>query len=295
MPPLVEQAGRQRNVIWQVTIAVMPASLIQPSRLTCVEVRQPLPGGTSRPLLAAAVDDRGHTRRIVLKLRHPLVDSGHPHFGGTSLACELICAVIARAVGLSVPDYFIVELAPGLAQAMPHRNLQDLLQRNAGEHFGSLFLEGIAEGPPGRGAPITAREMLEDVLSFDGTVINGDRSAAKPNLLRQGDRLFVIDHALALPVHRWSEPQIDGSPLLPEEKVRDHCSFVVLAGDGRTYRRLLSRWSSEMTELEWAQLRGMIPASWEQHPGDLDRIFRFLQNRGRRSAAISADLMRVTR
>lgn len=191
----------------------MPASLIKPPSLTCVEVRKPLAGGTSHPLLALAADRRGTLHRIVLKLRHPMVQAGHPHFGGTSLACELVCAVVARAIGLAVPDYFIVELAPGLADAAPDRDLQDLLRRNPGQHFGSLFLEGIAEGPPGRGASIAVREMLEDVLSFDSTVINGDRKEAKPNLLRQGDRLFVIDHALAIPVHRWSPSQIDDSPL----------------------------------------------------------------------------------
>lgn len=276
-------------------IVLMAASLIGPQQLTCVEVRHFLPGGSSRPLLAGALDEAGNFQVIVLKLRHPPVADGQPHYAGTSLACELICAVLARAVGLDVPDYSVVALPAGLAESVPDPRLRELLRHNPDRHFGLRFLEGIAEGPPGRSASLAALDRLEDVLAFDATVINGDRKAMKPNLLRQGDRIIVIDHGVAIPVHLAADDVIDSSPLFPESQVRDHCAFGVLEGSGRAYNRMLARWTAELDDAQWTELRAMIPASWERRPGDLDRIFRFLHNRGERARDISTDLLRVMR
>jgi hypothetical protein len=64
--------------------------------------------GKTRPLLVFGLNDSDRTK-LVLKLRHP--ESPVGHFGPSSLARELICAVLARRLGLPVPDYAIVRAA----------------------------------------------------------------------------------------------------------------------------------------------------------------------------------------
>jgi hypothetical protein len=88
----------------------------------------------------AARDADGQALEIVLKVREPAARNGH--FGATSLACELICAVLARSLRLSVPDYFIVEVPRSLPQYIPSDSARRLLQNNQGLNFGTQYLEG---------------------------------------------------------------------------------------------------------------------------------------------------------
>ncbi len=79
-----------------------------PTLLKAEEYRGEKLSGETRPLLIGARTSDGKTAvEVILKLRRP--DSGI-HFEGTSLACALICAVLARALGLPVEDYAIVEV-----------------------------------------------------------------------------------------------------------------------------------------------------------------------------------------
>lgn len=263
-----------------------------PLRLLCFEYRRRLSGGLTRPVLVAAMDEDGREYEVVLKVRQPDVKEGH--YEGTSLACELIAAVLARAAGTPVPDYAVVEIPTELAPAIPDRSVRALFANNIGDNFGSIYEEGLALWDPNREprSPVLV-DGLEDALTFDATVINGDRKRQKPNLLWRGENLLMIDHSLALPVHLWQEEDIDKSPLFPESEVVQHCAFHGLAGKGREFTRATDVWAAEVGATELQRLRGFIPSNWERRRGDLDRIFRFLEARPGRFTAISADLRRV--
>jgi len=265
----------------------------EPLQLVAFEYRRELPGGRTGPLLVAAMLEDGSELEVVVKLRHP--DARDGHFEGTSLACELVCSVLGRAVGLSVPDYSIVEIPAELPEGVADRRIRDLLTRNVGDNFATRYQEGYGLWNPAyRPRSSDLMEALEDVLSFDATVINGDRKAAKPNLLWRGENLLAIDHSLALPVHQWDDEVIASSPLMPEAEVRAHCAFDALAGRLRQFQAMLDRWRTRVPPEDLARLRTFIPASWERRPGDLDRVFRFLTERPPRFDAIAGELRRVT-
>lgn len=136
-------------------------------------------------------------------------------------------------------------------------------------------------------------KSMEGVLTFDSTVINGDRKAVKPNLLWNGSNLFLIDHSVAIPVHLWPEEQLLASPLFPEDNVRVHCAFDILRRRKQQYTELLQTWLTRIQSKDFDNLRALIPASWEKREGDLDKIFRFLKERPSRSTEISEDLRRI--
>src|SRR5262245_33379622 len=128
-------------------------------------------GGLTRPLLMAAMDEAGNERKVVLKVVHPDVPEGH--YEGTSLACELICSALARTLGVTVPDFAIVEVPAELPPSVQNRRARDLLAANVGENFGSEYHEGYARwNPLDRPSSEVLIEALEDVLSFDAAVIN---------------------------------------------------------------------------------------------------------------------------
>ncbi len=263
-----------------------------PRRLLCFEYRTRLPGGVTRPPLIAAVDEDGREYEIVLKLRFP--DSPDGHYEGTSLACELICGMIARSIGVPVPDYAVVEVPEELSAAMPDNALRGLFARNVGDNFGSVYQEGYASwsGSPQTRSPVLL-EQLEDVLVFDATVINGDRKDYKPNLLWRGESVIAIDHSLAIPCHLWTDAAIASSPLFPDDQVREHCTFGALSNGGRVYELLLERWRNTVDSGELSRMRSFVPSSWERRPGDLDKIFTFLGARTSKFPEVSESLRRI--
>jgi hypothetical protein len=119
-----------------------------PLNLKCFEYRRRLDGGVTRPLLVAAEDNKGKEYQVVLKLRHPDVRGGH--YEGTSLARELICSMVARAIGLPVPDYAIVELSDALLNpySIGDEKLRRLLGENIGLNFGSVYEESARKWQP---------------------------------------------------------------------------------------------------------------------------------------------------
>src|SRR6266404_6186492 len=153
-----------------------------PMCLECIEYRDRLPGGVTKPMLVVARDQAGALYTMVLKVKHPASQDGH--FGPTSLACELICSVLCRALELNVPDYAIIEVPRSFPQRVRPETERRLLQSNVGSNFGTLYHEGKMRVQ--RDDLIKSSEMLrgllEDVIAFDATVMNGDRKSSNSNL-----------------------------------------------------------------------------------------------------------------
>ena len=270
--------------------------LMPPLRLVAVEYRKPLKGGKTKPRLVVAIDDRYQTKQVVLKLRFPTSSVGAKvgHYAGTSLACELICAVLARVIGLRGPDYAIVEVTRGFADLIDDNSARELLQKNVGLNFGTVYHESFAPWEPRsfKPSPVVI-DQLEDILSFDSIVINGDRQISNPNLLYRGDEFLLFDHSLALPVHLWDQQTLTNSPLFPKEHIEKHCASSCLMKQGRSYGRIFENWQERINTQTLDELRAMLPATWEHKAGDIDKIFTFLHSRNRRFAEMSDSLRRV--
>jgi hypothetical protein len=269
-------------------------TLPQPLRLVAFEYRGRTGSGQTRPLRCVARNAAGDALQIVLKVREPGATGGH--HGGTSLACELIMAVLARALGLSVPDFAIVEVGPIFAGGISDPAASALLLANCGPNFATkLMTRGIRGWDPDcRSTSATLRHALDGVLSFDATVINGDRKRPNPNLLWDGaDTVAMIDHGLACPVHDWPDADIAASPVMPDGLVQAHAGYAFLKGAGCQFNHVSGNWSATMTDARWDELRAMIPSNWEERPGDLDRIFRFLKERPGKFLEVGTSLRRV--
>ncbi|MGC4084434.1 MAG: hypothetical protein QM736_20545 [Vicinamibacterales bacterium] len=210
----------------------------EPLRLVAFEFRGWLKGGNTRPLLVATTDENGNQRVVVLKLRRPLPPVGDGHYGATSLACELTCAVVARAADIQVPDYAIVDVPAELSAAVPDTAAATLLSQNVGPNFGSTFVEGM--GLWHERDTASSPELLgffEQLIQFDAALVNGDRKAIKANVLWRGTIAYAIDHSLALPVHQWPVGAENDIAMLPEAHVRQHAAFRI-AGESKPRLRI---------------------------------------------------------
>ena len=119
--------------------------------------------------------------------------------GVNVLVAEVICAELARALGLPVPALVTVDVAPELAVGEPDVEVQELLQRSAGRNLGLDYLPGALDFDAAAGDVDAA--LAGRVLWFDALVGNVDRSWRNPNLLFWHGRLQLIDHGAALTFH----------------------------------------------------------------------------------------------
>ena len=206
--------------------------------VTATRYVTPLREGGSLPGLMEA-DDLG---TYVVKFR----GAGQ---GPKALVSEVICARLARGLGLSVPDLVLVDVHPVLADGEPDQEVQDLLRRSPGSNLGIDFLPGALDFDP-QAFPVDP-ELAGRVVWFDALVGNVDRSRRNPNLL-QWDGLWLIDHGAALTFHhRWpSAPTFD-------ERTYDASDHVLLACSPE-----ITDLSAEVTEELVRAAVDDVPAQW---------------------------------
>ncbi len=123
--------------------------------------------------------------------------------GRKALVAEVVCARLARGLGLRVPELVTVDVDPALAPGEPDQEVQELLRASAGLNLGVDYLPGALDFDAaafGVDAGLAGR-----VLWFDALVGNADRSWRNPNLLYWHQQLYLIDHGAALTFqHRWA-------------------------------------------------------------------------------------------
>lgn len=117
--------------------------------------------------------------------------------GTGPLVAEIIVASLAEAIGLNVPERSLVRIPAGIPSLDRDGELAELLRASEGVNLGFAYLDDARA--------LTAREIAEigdddaaAILWLDGLVMNPDRTARNPNLLRWRDRTWLIDHGAAL-------------------------------------------------------------------------------------------------
>jgi hypothetical protein len=208
--------------------------------------------------------------------------------GPRVLVAEVICAAIARGLGLPVPDLVTVEVDPALAAGEPDQDVQDLMRASGGLNLGMDFLPGALDFDP---AAFTADPALAGrVLWFDALTGNVDRTWRNPNMLLWHGQPQLIDHGSSLTFHHnWKgaaaavarpyaaaqhvligcSPDVraadaDLAPLVTAELLRaavDAVPDAWLAGDGPEVRDAYVRQLSERLAARPAWLPDLVEAA----------------------------------
>ena len=142
--------------------------------------------------------------------------------GARALIAELIAGLLARALGLPVPELAIIEVLPVFGRAEPDPEIQDLLRASHGINFGMRYLDGAFNYDPNAASDLIESSFAAEVVWLDAFLTNPDRTHRNPNLMIWNRKAWLIDHGAALYVHHdWSavdEARIR-SPFAP---IRDH-------------------------------------------------------------------------
>ena len=215
--------------------------------LTATRYVTPLREGGSMPALVEA-DDCG---LYVVKLR----GAGQ---GPPVLVAELLCAGLARAAGLRVPEVAPIELAAALGRNEPDAEIRAQLMASVGTNLAMDFLPGALTYDPAADPPPSAA-LASKIVLFDAFVTNPDRTARNPNLLTWHRALWLIDHGAALYYHfGWSQDAPLAGARGAFSRVKDHVLLRWATALPEVVTALAAAWTTPVIE----RLCASIPESW---------------------------------
>ncbi|GII86380.1 hypothetical protein Ssi03_43700 [Sphaerisporangium siamense] len=178
--------------------------------------------------------------------------------GRRVLVAEIICAELARRLGLRTPDLTIVDLDPQIGAREPDQEIQELLKASEGHNLGVDFLPGALGFDPLAWSP--DRAFASRLLWFDALIHNVDRSWRNPNLLVWHGDTWLIDHGAALWFHhnwRTADPQ---RPF----DARDH----IMAPYAKRLKEADAELPGLVTEDLLRAVTALVPDEWlEDEPG----------------------------
>lgn len=180
---------------------------------------QPLREGGSLP---AVVDTDGGGLYVV-KFR----GAGQ---GAKALVAELVVGLLARALGLPVPELALVDLSPAFGRSEPDPEIQDILRGSHGVNVGLRYLDGAFNFDAAAAGELITTDFATRLVWLDALVTNPDRTARNPNLLVWRRSPWLIDHGGALYAqHDWA--RVDPARTrTPFPRIRDHV-LLGRAGD----------------------------------------------------------------
>ena len=207
----------------------------------------PLREGGSLPALAEADDDF----KYVVKFR----GAGH---GAKALISELIGGVVAKLLGLRVPELVFVQLDEAFGQTEGDEEIQDLLQASRGLNLGLHFLSGALTYDP-----VTTKVdglIASQIVWMDAFLTNVDRTVRNTNMLMWHKELWLIDHGATLYFHHtwtnWEKQALSPFPL-----IKDH----VLLPFADQLEEVNTAFKQIITNDIIRELVNLIPDEWADH------------------------------
>ncbi len=210
----------------------------------------PLKEGGSLPAIVEG-DDLG---TYVLKFR----GAGQ---GEKVLVAELVCAELARALGLRVPEIVLMQLDPVIGRNEPDYEIRSLIKASAGLNLGLDYLPGSIAYDPA--VTVVDPVLAAKIVWFDALVSNVDRTARNTNMLMWHRELYLIDHGAALYFHHdWPKGLAQSRSAFTQRK--DHVLVPRAAPLASVDAELAERLTADVITRVLAE----VPDAWLPAPAD---------------------------
>jgi hypothetical protein len=148
----------------------------------------PFKEGGSLPALVDADDGFSY----VLKLR----GAGQ---GTRALIADFIGGMIAKVLGLKVPEMVFAHVGHSFGQSEPDEEIQELLKKSVGINLGVSYLSKSVTFDPV--ATFIPPALADKILWLDAFLMNVDRTVKNTNMLVWHNELWLIDHGASLYFH----------------------------------------------------------------------------------------------
>lgn len=150
--------------------------------------------------------------------------------GPRALIAELVVGLLARTLGLPVPDLAIIALSHQFGRNEPDPEIRDVLRASAGLNVGLRYLDGAFNYDDHAAGTLVSPDLAARIVWLDAFLTNPDRTARNPNLLIWDRRPWLIDHGSALYFHHSWQNVTPERARSPFPLIREHV-LLERAGD----------------------------------------------------------------
>lgn len=139
--------------------------------------------------------------------------------GKKALIAELIGGLLAKTLGLKIPEIVFANLDAAFGRTEPDEEIQDLLKASTGLNIALHYLSGAVTFDA---AVTPVNEMLASkIVWLDCFICNVDRTVRNTNMLIWNKALWLIDHGASLYFHHAWQSFLKNAER-PFEQVKDH-------------------------------------------------------------------------
>lgn len=121
------------------------------------------------------------------------------------------------------------------------------------------------------------RPAASEIFAFDALIQNADRRQVNPNLLTNGEEVFLCDHEQAFSflagVIGWQPPWAGHGT----EFLRNHVFFQQLKGIAHNWDRLRGALGA-LTDTRLGEYLGAVPNEWRSNNTAADQIVKYLED-----------------
>lgn len=175
--------------------------------------------------------------------------------GKKSLIAELIGGLLAKTLGLKIPEIVFAHLDAAFGRTEPDKEIQDLLKASTGLNIALHYLSGAVTFD----AAVTAVDeiLASKIVWLDCFICNVDRTARNTNMLIWNKELWLIDDGAALYFHHSWQSFLNNAER-PFEQVKDH---VLLQYAGKL-EEVNAQFHTILTGEIFDAIINLIPDDW---------------------------------
>jgi hypothetical protein len=142
--------------------------------------------------------------------------------GAKALIAELIVGLLAREVGLPVPELALIDVVSVFGRSEPDPEIQEILRASHGTNVGIRYLDGAFNFDGYAAGDFITPEFASGLVWFDALLTNPDRTHRNPNLLIWERKPWFIDHGSAIYAHHTWGSIDDERTRSPFPLIKDH-------------------------------------------------------------------------
>lgn len=259
-------------MVFTILVLIKENELVKELRLTGV-IRVLEKGGSTKPLLVEAEDEKGRVSQYVVKLYSHDFSVNHYVVGKEILINEL-----AREFNLTTPEYAVIDLDHEILRE--HYSPQMFGRFHIGYKFCSEFMEGWVLYADLKSSILNQYD-IENVFAFDNMIVNVDRGGRrnKPNLLVNDEELLLIDHEQGLTFFNSLMPDnIDYKQVFNSYQFHLHIFYRNLKSRRKNKAHLFDEFVENLRFLDFSFLDDLYEAfdKYGINCGEKNTIFAYL-------------------
>lgn len=243
-------------------------------------VRQRIRNGYTHPFDVECSDGK----RYVLKCLSDRSDDGD-EVNGKALFNEVVAARYAKALGLPIPDWNIIELPKSI---VTYSEEMSALKVHAGPAFGSLRQTGSTGIDPVILRKVSNPNDIANIILFDQLILNVDRGNNQGNLFyeKKSKRVMIIDHTNIFRLAQiWDETELKKCetepPTLSDDIREKYYKYLAHFVHGPKPFKKIQHSLKLLTKNDFNYFVSDIPNEWNISKEDKEAASHFLYYQAR--------------